>query len=311
MHPIDHTIHFRRVMHRGEVASLSSRATLCRRVQNGFWWRPTTKTLAPRGVEESDEFWLLAALAHTWPHGALTGPTLAHITGRLATRPSAIHVAVPREASIRNRGPFVLHRVRRPQPQVVWFGSTRLAVDRSPESMIMSGLMLDTTTADWMLIDTVGSATIRDRRILRASAEPYIEVAHKFDRPGCRELGTHLEAVADGCQSPGEIAVWQLLRRLRVNFVAQQAWRLAPEVSRVLGSRTIYSDFWIPAASTVVEVDSSVHDHVRDVRRDTWLLSRGIYTVRIIGADVLSDPTAAMDTLRHGLYRRPHRKTMP
>ncbi len=58
-------------------------------------------------------------------------------------------------------------------------------------------------------------------------------------------------------------------------------------------------DFYCSDANLVIEIDGISHDMgdrpQRDVRRDAWLKSEGLDTVRIPAADVLKDATAIAD----------------
>jgi len=58
-------------------------------------------------------------------------------------------------------------------------------------------------------------------------------------------------------------------------------------------------DFYCPAAKLCVEVDGWGHNmgeqSERDARRDAWLASQGIATLRITAADVLADPDSVAD----------------
>ena len=58
-------------------------------------------------------------------------------------------------------------------------------------------------------------------------------------------------------------------------------------------------DFYCSDANLVIEIDGISHDMgdrpQRDVRRDAWLKSQGLDTVRIPAADILKDVTAVAD----------------
>ena len=52
-------------------------------------------------------------------------------------------------------------------------------------------------------------------------------------------------------------------------------------------------DFYCPSARLAIEVDGEVHNRgdqpERDAKRDAWVASRGVRTLRIAAADVLTD----------------------
>jgi very-short-patch-repair endonuclease len=58
-------------------------------------------------------------------------------------------------------------------------------------------------------------------------------------------------------------------------------------------------DFYCSDANLVIEIDGISHDMgdrpQRDMRRDSWLKSEGLDTVRIPAADILKDATAVAD----------------
>ena len=60
-------------------------------------------------------------------------------------------------------------------------------------------------------------------------------------------------------------------------------------------------DFYCSDASLVIEIDGISHDMgdrpQRDIRRDAWLKSEGLDTVRIPAADILKDATAVADSI--------------
>jgi very-short-patch-repair endonuclease len=60
-------------------------------------------------------------------------------------------------------------------------------------------------------------------------------------------------------------------------------------------------DFYCSDAKLVIEIDGISHDMVdrpqRDIRRDAWLKSEGLDTVRIPATDVLKDVTAVADSI--------------
>lgn len=66
-------------------------------------------------------------------------------------------------------------------------------------------------------------------------------------------------------------------------------------------SSQIHMDFYCCDARLCIEIDGSSHDMgdrpKRDVRRDAWLRSEGIYTMRIAASDVLKDAASVADAI--------------
>ena len=60
-------------------------------------------------------------------------------------------------------------------------------------------------------------------------------------------------------------------------------------------------DFYCSDARLVIEIDGLAHDMgdrpACDERRDAWLRSKGIDTVRVLATDVLKDATAIADSV--------------
>ena len=60
-------------------------------------------------------------------------------------------------------------------------------------------------------------------------------------------------------------------------------------------------DFYCSDANLVIEIDGISHDMgdrpMRDIRRDAWLKSEGLDTVRIPAADVLKDVVSVADSI--------------
>ena len=86
-----------------------------------------------------------------------------------------------------------------------------------------------------------------------------------------------------------EILLWRLLRGQPqgVKFRRQHP------------SSEIDMDFYCNDARLCIEIDGISHDMgdrpERDVRRDAWLKSEGIDTMRILATDVLKDPSTTAD----------------
>jgi very-short-patch-repair endonuclease len=86
-----------------------------------------------------------------------------------------------------------------------------------------------------------------------------------------------------------EVLMWRLLRGQPQGL----------KFRRQHPSSRIGMDFYCSDARLVIEVDGIAHDMAdrpaRDDRRDAWLRSKGIDTVRIAATDVLKDATAVAD----------------
>jgi very-short-patch-repair endonuclease len=107
-------------------------------------------------------------------------------------------------------------------------------------------------------------------------------------------------AVAGGCESAGEVYVWHLLGSLGVRFHAQREINVGVDAKAAIGSHLIRVDFIIEG-DVILEVDSALHQHLKDVRRDLWNLTAGRRTLRIVGTDVISDPVRAQEQLAQAL----------
>jgi len=88
--------------------------------------------------------------------------------------------------------------------------------------------------------------------------------------------------------SPPEATLWRILRSRPGGFKFRRQHPIDPYTL----------DFFCHAAGVAIEVDGASHDMgdnpVRDERRDRWLASQGIRTVRFLAADVLSDLEAVV-----------------
>lgn len=89
-----------------------------------------------------------------------------------------------------------------------------------------------------------------------------------------------------------EVLLWQAIRRRQVRGLHFR--RQHPNGPYVL-------DFYCDALKLAVEVDGESHDFgdrpARDARRDAWLLSQGVRTVRILASTVLDDVDDAVRTI--------------
>jgi very-short-patch-repair endonuclease len=97
-----------------------------------------------------------------------------------------------------------------------------------------------------------------------------------------------------------EILLWQQLRRRATGF----KWRK----QHPAGPYDL--DFYCDAAKLCVEVDGEAHERgdrpAKDARRDSWLASQGILTLRIPAADVLADLECVLiHILTHARERAP------
>lgn len=301
MHDIDHILRARRVMHRAEVAKISSRATLKRRIDAGFWWRPTYRTVAPVGVDQDKSWEFRVALAHAWPDGMLTGPAMLYALGRVLDAPHVIDLSISRNRRATHDGQLRFHTFDDQLAVDAWVDGVPVTADLGPTSVVVTALDADPQAAAWLIIDAIGSATTRNRFRRIEAGSPLLAKLRTLRRRDSARLFTVVAAAMDGCQSPGEIEVWDVLSSARLEFQTQKRWAVPLSDRPFVRSAAIYSDFWIPARRTVVEVDSSLHDHVRDVRRDMWLLRQGIRTLRIVGSDFFAVPDASREDLLRGL----------
>lgn len=88
-----------------------------------------------------------------------------------------------------------------------------------------------------------------------------------------------------------EVLLWQALRSRPGNFKFRRQHPLGPYVL----------DFFCPAARLAVEVDGMAHDlgsnPQRDHRRDEWLRSQAVKTLRLPASDVLKDVEKALNLI--------------
>ncbi|MGF1550240.1 MAG: endonuclease domain-containing protein [Sphingomonadaceae bacterium] len=103
---------------------------------------------------------------------------------------------------------------------------------------------------------------------------------------------------------PGAVARARKLRK-EMSLPEVLLWRLlrgqpqGVKFRRQHPSSRIGMDFYCSDARLVIEIDGIAHDmdgrSARDERRDAWLRSKGIETIRIAATDVLKDATAVAD----------------
>jgi very-short-patch-repair endonuclease len=300
MADIDKLLLAQRVLNRGDAAARSSRATVSRRIGASLWWRPTSKTVAPLGVTRDNDFWLSVGSAHVWPRGGLAGRAMALACGLTGEMPDVIDLHVPADASRPSEGVFRVHESKTLQTDVVRLQASQfVTVDAGPGSVLRACLGQGFEPSAWLLIHAVGSARSRSKSDLAAKASRLQNALRDTRRRGVSDFQPLLAAVADGCQSAGEVAAWLVLKSLRLEFVTQQAF--ASTTFAPLNSSMIYVDFWVPKLSLIIEADSGLHDHQQDVRRDLANLVAGRRTLRIVGRDVIADPLAAQTQIAAAL----------
>ena len=97
-----------------------------------------------------------------------------------------------------------------------------------------------------------------------------------------------------------EVLLWRAIRRRQVNGLHFR--RQHPMGRLVL-------DFYCDALKLPVEVDGQSHDFgdkpERDMRRDAWLRSQGIRTVRLPASTVLKDLDVAVRTILAAVEESP------
>ena len=105
---------------------------------------------------------------------------------------------------------------------------------------------------------------------------------------------------------PGAVARARALRK-EMSLPEVLLWRLlrgqpqGVKFRRQHPSSRIGMDFYCSDVRLAIEIDGISHDMAdrpaRDERRDAWLRSKGIETVRVRATDILKDPTAVADGL--------------
>ena len=74
-------------------------------------------------------------------------------------------------------------------------------------------------------------------------------------------------------------------------------------------------DFYCPCAKLCIEIDGGSHGFgdqpQRDARRDAYLRSLGIRTIRLAASEVISSPQSIADGLIFEAGARPHRPLHP
>jgi very-short-patch-repair endonuclease len=300
---VDRLLTLSRVMHRRRAALLSSRATLSRRVASGWWWRPTSRTVSPTWISPDDpEFAALVAAAHVWPGGGLAGTSLAALLGFGELLPTLIDVSVPAtsdpgiDQGIRRRRSGLIELTSLPLPS-----GRRVTADIGPASLAEAARSLNSSDKSWLILRALNLSECRSKAEVRFRVTPLLTYLKRHHQTGNAQTYEVAQAIADGCQSAGEVCVWHLLRHLRVRFQTQVEWRVPIDDKRNISTQYIACDFVIEELKLVLEVDSRLHDHLNDVRRDLWVAGRGYRTLRIVGLDVVTDPAAAKADLIRAL----------
>jgi hypothetical protein len=250
--------------------------------------------VAPLGVQDDDELRLLTASAHVWPFGGITDQGLNYALGFRPDIPLEIAVSIPHE-----RKPSKFDGIREARASEIdlreqrLVSGRRITLDVGPSSLVRAAQSLDTESACWLLLRALGIASMRSGRERTQALAPLQGFLRRSRMDGNRRLSLIADAVEDGCQSAGEVYVWHLLRALGVAFRTQVTWTVPPGDSSVR-TAFIACDFYIDELRLVLEVDSRLHDHLSDVRRDLWNLTAGRRTARIVGQDVIDDPARAL-----------------
>jgi very-short-patch-repair endonuclease len=83
--------------------------------------------------------------------------------------------------------------------------------------------------------------------------------------------------------SPAEAALWQYLRTPPSGLKFRRQKPFGP----------YYLDFYCRSAAVDIEVDGDVHDMgdnpARDERRDAWLATHGVLTLRFLAGDIFNE----------------------
>ena len=297
---VDRLMHEWQVMPRAKAASLCSPATLMRRLRAGVWWRPTRVTVALRTEVPDKDFSFLVGAAHCSPHGGGSGKSLLGLFG-LQPHQTPVELSIQRPHNRPAADGYTLHRPREVRLAALRLPSGRdLMIDVGAASLTTAAHELDLATTAWLLIRASGCiSAAADRSTTLTDFSRFAKRAHIST---WRELSTVADAVHAGCESAGEVYVWVILHSLGVAFTCQRAYTLGPGRDQQSGSKMIRTDFVLDG-DVIIEVDSALHSHVDDVRRDLWNLLEGRRTLRIVGTDVIADPVRAQQQLIGALDR--------
>ncbi len=294
---VDRVMFKRQVLHRHHAASLCSRATLMRRVRAGEWWRPTPWTVALRQEAYDADFDLLTAAAHVWPDGGVGGATLRRVFGIGPQEAGSITATIDRRDRVAGAATITFTRCEHRALRVVVLPSRReLTVDIGPASLAAAARGQSIEDVSWLLVKST-ALSHRTSRPLHAidGFIKYVETSRKASVPGWRSVAV---AVRGGCESAGEVFVWLILESLGVSFSTQHATQVSDR--RLVDTPTIRNDFLVDGG-VVIEVDSGLHDHLKDVRRDLMNLTDGVRTIRVVGLDVMADPVRYQRLLARAL----------
>jgi very-short-patch-repair endonuclease len=269
-----------------------------RRLREGRWWRPTDWTVALRTEFPDPDFDLLVASAHVWPDGGIGGTSLPLLFA-LGPAPSHTEVSLPRPRHVDGSLPFLVRR-RTNVCLTSWTlpSGREISVDIGPISLIDAATQLTTPDVAWLLIRAVANRgpQVKAQNVLKAFTSA-LSTSPAHMRVAWAEVA---RAVGAGCESAGEVYVWHILESLCVRFATQHHIAVSSEVRQSLGAHHIRTDFVLDG-DVLLEVDSSLHQHIKDVRRDLWNLTVGRRTLRIVGADVIADPVRAQEQLAAAL----------
>jgi hypothetical protein len=288
------------VMHRAKAASLCSRATLMRRLREGVWWRPTRVTVALRTEFPDRDFAHLVGAAHCSPHGGVSGKSLPGLFG-LQPHRAQVELSIPRPHNRPRADGYTLHRPCEVRLAPLRLPSGRdLMLDVGASSLAAAIDNLDLATTAWLLIRASNCiASGNDREL---ALTDFSSFAKRARQPRWPALTTLADAVIAGCESAGEVYVWVILSNLGVRFTCQRAYVIDQGLRQQSGGKMIRTDF-VLEGDVIIEVDSALHTHIDDVRRDLWNLLDGRRTLRIVGTDVITDPVRAQQQLIGALDR--------
>jgi leucyl-tRNA synthetase len=90
-------------------------------------------------------------------------------------------------------------------------------------------------------------------------------------------------------QTPSEILVWKILRRR--SFFGYKFLRQHPIFFSIRAQRIEFfiADFYCSQLKLIIEVDGKIHEKQReyDIERDSKLLEKGIYVIRIKNEELI------------------------
>jgi very-short-patch-repair endonuclease len=171
-------------------------------------------------------------------------------------------------------------------------------MDVGPSSLAAAAATLTLADVAWLLVrvKALEPSTADPRRF----AESFTKYLKRTGNEKLDPWSSLARAVSGGCESAGEAFVWYLLESLGVGFRTQHHLAVGHDERLHVGSEYIRTDFLLDG-DVILEVDSGLHQHVKDVRRDLWNLVEGRRTLRIVGTDVIADPVRAQSQLAKAL----------